>query len=273
MKSSPPGDGGRVLVSTHGSVAEVRLNRPEARNAIDDALQDELIAAFEAVAANRELHALVLTGEGTAFCAGGDVNGMRERLGLPLGQVGANGWRRLKRTQRMVTTLDDLEAVTVAAVNGSAVGVGMDLALCCDVLVAAESASFSMAYTRRGLVPDGGGMFYLPRRVGLSHAKDLIFSGRTVGAEEALAIGIADRVVPDAELGAAALGIADGYRQGTKTAVALAKAVLNRSFELSREEIFARSAEAQAICYTTDEHRAAVSEFLERGSAPRDPDA
>jgi enoyl-CoA hydratase/carnithine racemase len=163
----------------------------------------------------------------------------------------------------MVSSLHDLAIPTIAAVNGPAVGVGMDLALCCDLVVASDAALFSMAYAQRGLVPDGGGLYYLPRRVGLARAKELIFTGRRIGAPEALALGIADRVVPAVELEQAAITTAHELGQGSRTATALAKAILNRTFESTREEVYARSIEAQAICYTTDEHRDSVAAFLD----------
>jgi enoyl-CoA hydratase/carnithine racemase len=167
----------------------------------------------------------------------------------------------------MITLLDDLDKVTIAAVNGHAVGVGMDLAICCDFVLASEAATFAASYVLRGLVPDGGGMYYLPRRVGLAHAKELIYSGRSVDAPEALTLGLADRLAAPSELESAALSWARELAKSSPTAVALAKRVLNRSFDLTRDEVLARSAEAQAICYTTDEHRNAVAEFLEARKA------
>ena len=265
------GDPKLIAVRDEG-LAILRLNRPDKRNAIDDQLQETLIHTLERFGSDGETRALVLTGEGTAFCAGGDVQGMADRLRLPQGEVAARGMRRLKRTQRLLTLLHDLDAVTVAAVNGPAVGVGMDLALCCDVVLASERAMFSMAYVQRGLVPDGGGLYYLPRRIGLARAKELVYSGRRVEAAEALELGIADAVVPHFDLDDAAQAKARELSQGSPTATALAKAILNRSFESTREEVYARSIEAQGVCYSTEEHRASVAAFLARAEQDDRPD-
>jgi enoyl-CoA hydratase/carnithine racemase len=257
-------DDARVLLTArNGAVTVLTLNRPQVRNAIDDTLQSLLIAELERIAGDAETRALVVTGEGSAFCAGGDVSGMQARLADPAGPAVA-GWRRLAGTQRLITTLQDLGVVTIAAVNGPAVGVGFDLALACDFVVVAESAFFATAFIERGLVPDGGGMYTLPRRVGLARAKELVFSGRRVAADEALALGIADHVAPATEVVEAAVALAAQYAERSPTAIALAKSILNRSFESTREDVFARSAAAQALCYTTAEHRASVEAFLNR---------
>ncbi|MES1246906.1 MAG: enoyl-CoA hydratase-related protein, partial [Actinomycetota bacterium] len=200
-------------------------------------------------------------------CSGGDITGMQARLSDPAGPVVA-GWRRLAATQRLITTLQDLGVVTIAAVNGPAVGIGFDLALACDFVLVADTAFFATAFIERGLVPDGGGMYSLPRRVGLARAKELVFSGRRVPADEAVELGIADRALPAAELVDAAVALADEYAQRSPTAIALAKAILNRSFESTREEVFARSAAAQAICYSTEEHRSSVEAFLNTNAQP-----
>src|SRR5438876_8646585 len=120
---------------------------------------------------------------------------MQERLQASPGQLGGSGWLRQRRLHGMIGALHALEKPTIAAVNGPAAGLGMDLALCCDFIVAAEQAFFTMSYVQRGLIPDGGGLYFLPRRVGLARAKELIFSARRVQADEALRIGMADRVV------------------------------------------------------------------------------
>src|SRR5215469_1386191 len=196
LSSSAP----RIELSVADSVATIAFNRPEARNAIDDAMRAEFQAALDRVANDDAIRAVVLTGKGSAFCAGGDIGGMRERLAAPAGDVAFNGWSRQRRIHQGVMLLHELPKPTIAAVNGPAAGLGCDLALCCDFILASEAASFAMSFILRGLVPDGGGMYFLPRRVGLARAKELIFTGRAVAAQEALAIGLADRVVPAATL-------------------------------------------------------------------------
>jgi enoyl-CoA hydratase/carnithine racemase len=253
-----------VEFSVSESVAVLTLNRPEVRNAINDAMRGELLAAIDRAAADDAITALVLTGNGKSFCSGGDISGMRERLKAPGGKVAFNGWRRQKQIHRAVGALHGFPKPTIAAVNGAAAGLGCDLALACDFIVAAEDAAFTMSFVKRGLVSDGGGMYFLPRRVGLARAKDMIFTGRTVGPEEALAIGLADRVAPKVTLVADAVAWARELSVGSPVSIALAKAILDRTFETTEEEVFALGREAQAICYTTDEHRASVEAFLDK---------
>jgi enoyl-CoA hydratase/carnithine racemase len=253
-----------LLFELREGVALLTLNRPQVRNAMDDALRSELIAAIARIARDPAVHAVVLTGSAPAFCAGGDLRGMRERLEAPPGQVAFNGWNRMQRIHETVAALHELPKPTIAAVNGPASGLGCDLALCCDFIVASEAASFAMSYVLRGLIPDGGGMYFLPRRVGLARAKDLIFSGRTLAAREALEMGMIERVCAAELLLTQAVAWAAELGRGSPAALALAKSIMNQTFEQSMDEVFARGSQAQAICYTTDEHRQAVTAFLDK---------
>jgi enoyl-CoA hydratase/carnithine racemase len=253
-----------VEYSVSGSVAVLKLNRPEVRNAINDAMRNELLANVERAAADDAICALVLTGNGKSFCSGGDISGMRERLKAPAGEVAYNGWQRQKQIHRTVGALHGFPKPTIAAVSGAAAGLGCDLALACDFIVAAEDAAFSMSFVKRGLVSDGGGMYFLPRRVGLSRAKEMIFTGRSVDAKEALAIGLADRLSGPGSLIANAVAWGRELGSGSPVSIALAKAILDRTFESTEEQVFAIGREAQAICYTTSEHREAVEAFLNK---------
>ncbi|MFD2183314.1 enoyl-CoA hydratase/isomerase family protein [Rhodoplanes azumiensis] len=251
------------LVVENG-IATVTLSRPEVRNAIHDAMRAELIGVLDRVAEDEAVRAVVITGRGGAFCAGGDVSGMRTRLAEPAGEIAFNGWRRQRKTHRSIASLHQMGKPTVAAVAGAAVGLGCDLALCCDFIVAGESAVFAMSFIHRGLVPDGGGLYFLPRRVGLPRAKELIFSGRRVKADEALRIGLADRLVSDTDLLATAQAWAAELGAGSPVALALTKSILDRTFELPEEQVFALGRQAQAICYTTTAHRESVEAFLSK---------
>ncbi|WP_020205167.1 enoyl-CoA hydratase/isomerase family protein [Cupriavidus sp. WS] len=256
-----------IELETQDGIAVLTLNRPDKRNAITDDMRSELIDALERVTAERGIRALVLTGSGKGFCAGGDVAGMQKRMDAPQGEVGFNGWARQQRVHHSVALLHDMPKPTIAAVNGAAAGLGADMAMACDFVVASESASFAWSYIHRGLIPDGGGMYFLPRRTGLSRAKELIFSGRKVDAAEALRLGIADRVsAPDALL-ADARNWAAELSHGSPTALALGKSILNQSFELPAGQVFAQGSQAQGICYTSSEHRASVLAFLNKTAA------
>ncbi|MBN3752040.1 enoyl-CoA hydratase/isomerase family protein [Paraburkholderia sp. Tr-20389] len=253
-----------VQLAVESGVAVITLNRPDKRNAMTDAMRTELIDALETVQRDKLVRAVILTGNGKGFCAGGDVSGMAQRMEAPAGEVAFNGWTRQQRVHHTVDLLYSMPKPTIAAVNGAAAGLGADMALSCDFILASDEASFAWSYIRRGLIPDGGGLYFLPRRVGLARAKDLIFSGRKVEAKEALAIGIADRVcAPDALLDEARAWAAE-LGEGSATALALGKSILNQSYELSAQQVFAQGSQAQAVCYTSREHREAVHAFLSK---------
>lgn len=264
-----PSAGAPALIDlqVRDGIAILTLNRPEKRNAFTDAMRAELIAALERVTVDASIRALVLTGAGKGFCAGGDVAGMQRRMDAPAGTVGFSGWSRQQTVHHSVALLHDMPKPVVAAVNGGANGLGADMALACDFVLASEAATFAWSYIKRGLIPDGGGMYFLPRRVGLARAKELVFTGRTVAPDEALRLGIADRVCPADTLLQEAEAWARELSQGSAPALALGKRILNQSFELPAEQVFAQGSQAQGICYTTQQHRDAVQAFLDAGRA------
>jgi len=253
-----------IELSIDSGIAVIALNRPEKRNAITDDMRSELISALENVSGDKAVRALILTGNGKGFCAGGDVRGMAERMDAPAGEVAFNGWTRQQRVHHTVNLLYSMPKPTIAAVNGAAAGLGADMALSCDCVIASDQASFTWSYIKRGLIPDGGGLYFLPRRVGLPRAKDLIFSGRRVEAKEALELGIADRMCASPELLEEARVWAAALSQGSATALALGKSMLNQTYELSAHQMFAQGSQAQAVCYTSWEHREAVNAFLNK---------
>ena len=262
---------GLIETSAADGIATVTLNRPDKRNAMSDAMRAELIGVLEQIAADRSVRALVLTGNGKGFCAGGDVAGMERRLQSPQGEVAFNGWARQQIVHHCVAVLHTMPKPTIAAVNGAASGLGADTALACDFIVASKAATFSWSYIKRGLIPDGGGMYFLPRRVSLARAKELIFSGRVVGADEALSLGIADRLVDQNVLLDTARTWARELGQGSATALALGKTILNQTYEMTAESVFSRGSQAQGICYTSTEHREAVKAFLTQQAAVKKP--
>lgn len=254
------------LTVTNG-IATLTLNRPEKRNAMSDDMRTEFIAALEHVSANKSIRALVLTGNGKGFCAGGDISGMERRMKAPAGEIAFNGWHRQQRVHHTQTLLHTMPKPTIAAVNGAASGLGADTALACDFIIANEWANFSWSYIHRGIIPDGGGMYFLPRRVGLPKAKELIFTGRKVDVNEALAMGIVDRKTSADTLVADAQAWAAELSKGSATALALGKTILDQTFEMSAQQVFAQGSQAQGICYTSTEHRDSVMAFLAKASA------
>ena len=256
-----------IELKTEAAIATITFNRPDKRNAMSDDMRSEFIHALELVSADKAIKALVLTGAGKGFCAGGDISGMQRRMDAPAGEVGFNGWHRQQRVHHTQALLHNMPKPVIAAVNGAASGLGADTALACDFIIASEWANFSWSYIHRGIVPDGGGMYFLPRRVGLPKAKELIFTGRKVDIDEALALGLVDRKTSAERLLADAQAWAVELGKGSATALALSKTILNQSFELTAQQVFAQGSQAQGICYTRTEHRESVQAFLAKSAA------
>jgi enoyl-CoA hydratase/carnithine racemase len=256
-----------IEFSVEAGIATIAFNRPERRNAMSDDMRAEFLGALETVSRDQAIKALVLTGRGNAFCAGGDISGMKRRLTAPQGEVAFNGWSRQQGVHHVQSFLLGLPKPTIAAVNGAAAGLGADTALACDFVMGTERSKFTWSYIKRGLIPDGGGLYFLPRRVGLPKAKELIFTGRMVEADEAFSLGIVDRKVASSELLPAAQAWAAELAQGSPTALALGKKILNETFEHSAHDIFSLGSQAQAICYTSAEHRDAVTAFLAQSAS------
>lgn len=255
-----------IQLDVTDGIATLLLNRPDKRNAMSDAMRSEFIAALERVSADKTIRALVLSGNGRGFCAGGDISGMEQRMSAPAGEIGFNGWHRQQRVHYTQSLLHTMPKPTIAAVNGAASGLGADTALACDFIIASDAASFAWSYINRGIVPDGGGMYFLPRRVGLPKAKELIFTGRKVEADEAFQLGIVDRMASAERLVAEAQAWAVDLSKGSATALALGKTILNQSFEMTAEQVFAQGSQAQGICYTSTEHRESVLAFLAKSA-------
>ena len=258
-----------IELKVEDGIATLYLNRPEKRNAMSDGMRSEFIEALEIVAADMAIRALVITGNGKGFCAGGDIAGMQKRMQAPAGEIAYNGWHRQQRVHRAVSLLHTMPKPTIAAVNGAASGLGADTALACDFIIASENANFTWSYINRGIIHDGGGMYFLPRRVGLVKAKELIFSGRKVDLEEAIQIGIVDKIAEPEALITEAQAWAKELSKGSPTALALGKTILNQTFETTAAQVFSQGSQAQGICYTSIEHRESVMAFLEKAAAKK----
>ena len=252
-----------IVYTVSGQVAYVTLNRPEALNAITPAQRDRLISLLTEASADPAVRALVLTGTGRGFCAGADLRGggaSEERTAGDVARVIRQG------AQRLIAAVLDCEKPVIAAVNGTAAGLGAHLALACDLVLAAESARFIEVFVRRGLVPDGGGAYLLPRLLGPQRAKELMFFGDAVSAADAERLGLVNRVVPDEELEKTAREWAERLATGPTRALALTKQLVNASLDSDRATAFAAEAAAQEINMTTEDAREGVAAFVERRS-------
>jgi 2-(1,2-epoxy-1,2-dihydrophenyl)acetyl-CoA isomerase len=246
-----------------GGVATLTLNRPEARNALNMELKRELARVLRAIPEDRSIRCVLLTGNGPAFSAGGDVKELdasrtaltsRDRMDWLLHEV--------------FLPLAHLPVPTVAAVNGAAFGAGFSLALACDIVVASEEAVFSLAFARMGLVPDCGALWFLPRVLGAGRAKELLFTARRFGAAEALELGIAQRVAPAAELAGISGELARSIAAGPSHALRMTKRLLEQCATSTLEEAAQLESYAQGIAMSSPEHAEALEAFRER----REPD-
>ncbi|MEV0484280.1 enoyl-CoA hydratase-related protein [Streptomyces sp. NPDC050508] len=252
-----------VVHTVAGRVAYLTLNRPEALNALAPAQRDRLIGLLGEASADPAVRAVVLTGTGRGFCAGADLRG-----GPAAGERVAGDVARTIRlgAQRLIAAVLDCEKPVIAAVNGTAAGLGAHLALACDLVLAAESARFIEVFVRRGLVPDGGGAYLLARLIGPQRAKELMFFGDAVSAADAERLGLVNRVVPDGELAKTAREWAERLATAPTRALVLTKQLVNASLDSDRATAFAAEAAAQEINMTTEDAREGVASFVERRS-------
>jgi 2-(1,2-epoxy-1,2-dihydrophenyl)acetyl-CoA isomerase len=247
-----------LIVDQAGAIATITLNRPQARNALDFAMRRELLAALDEIEANPAARAVVLTGAGGHFCAGGDVKTMRTR------HTAAEGRGRVELLNRAVLRLANFPLPTIAMVDGFAVGAGSNLALCCDLIVASDRARFGELFCKIGLAVDGGGTWLLPRLVGLARAKELVFTGDIIDAAEAYRIGIVNRVVPAGELLAATRALVDKIVAGPPLALRLDKQALNRAASTDLAGALEIEAFSQGLAVASDDHQEGVAAFFEK---------
>jgi enoyl-CoA hydratase/carnithine racemase len=253
-----------LLIDRRDGVATVTMNRPERKNAANDVMWAELLDVARTLGADPDVRAIVLTGAGGDFCSGADVSGM--------GQGGSNGdaARQVHQLASMRHISDvclswyRLPQPTIAKVRGVAVGAGMNIALVCDLLVAGDTARFSEIFARRGLSIDFGGSWTLPRRVGMHRAKELALLADIIDAPAAEAMGLVNRVLPDAELDAFVDDWADRLAAGPPIALAMTKRLLNNSLDATLAQALDDEGQSQTVNFSTADTREAVMAFMEK---------
>ncbi len=248
-----------VLRERRGATLLITLNRPERRNAFDLEVRQSLAQAVLQACDDQEVKAVVITGAGDAFCAGGDLKSLSQAP-----RTVYQDRDRIRRLHTWFHELVNLEKPVIAAVNGPAYGAGFNLALACDFILGTPAARFCAVFGRIGLVPDLGGFFLLPRIVGLQRAKELVFSAREVDAEEALAMGMLYRILPPHSLLEQALALAERFHHASTEALGMSKNILNRSFNLDQNTLAELESHAQALAIHSDYHAQAVARFLDK---------
>ena len=247
-----------LRIEIDGSTATLTLDRPEALNALTIPLKEALLAAFEEIAARRDVRAVILTGAGRAFCAGQDLRERLEPDAPPLDVELRERYNPLIRAMRR------LDRPIIGAINGVAAGAGASLAFACDLRIAAEDASFVLAFGRIGLVPDSGATWLLPRLVGPARAAQLALLPDALSAAEAERIGLVARVVPATELLAEARVLATRIADSAPIGVALTKRALEHAWDATLDEALDYEASLQGIAGSTRDHAEGIAAFMEK---------
>lgn len=253
-----------LLFEARGNVGYVTLNRPEAANALNWQMARDLMDVMLRCDDDPAIRAVVLTATGKMFCAGGDLKSFaaeQETMGAHVKEV-------TTYLHAAISAMARMDAPVIASINGIAAGAGMSMACACDIVIAAESARFTMAYTRAGLTPDGSSTYYLPRRVGLGRAMELTLTNRVLSAQDALAWGIVNRIAPDVELAAQTDALASELAAGPTGAFGAAKRLLWSGWNTTLETQMAAESWAIAAQSHTADAREGITAFLEK-RAPR----
>lgn len=250
-------------------VCLLTLNAPETHNAISDLpMVEAILDALAAADTDPGIRAIVLTGAGKSFSAGGNIKKMGPGHGLADTLPARTRLNYKQGIQRLPLAFEALETPVVAAVNGHAIGAGCDLALMCDIRIAGQSTSFAESFTRVGIVPGDGGAWLLPRVVGFARASEMALTGDAVDAQTALGYGLVSRVVPDADLLSAALGIAGRIAARPRHATRMTRRLLREAGNLTLAQTLELSAAYQALAHATADHAEALAAMLEK----RQPD-
>jgi 2-(1,2-epoxy-1,2-dihydrophenyl)acetyl-CoA isomerase len=257
-----------LLYRVENGVAWITLNRPDAGNAMTPEMRDRLRDIVVSFNGSFDVRAAVITAAGEKmFCPGADIRVDRpeERPeGVPDYVVGERRRMMLQGQLQLMPAILDCEIPIIAAVNGTAAGVGVHLALCCDLVIMAEHAKFIEVFARRGLVPDGLGAWILPRLVGLQRAKELVFFADDVPAARAYEIGLCNKVVPGAELAATAKEWAERLASGPSKSYLFSKWLINRSLDVDRRTLIEEEAWAVELITQTQDMQEGVASFRER---------
>lgn len=246
-----------VEVTKKDHIAVVTMNRPEALNALNKAVFTDLEVALDDVERDDEVYVVIITGAGRAFIAGADIGEMAPMNvaeGLAFSELG----------NRILMRVDMMEKPTIAAVNGFALGGGCEMALACDIRIASEKAKFGQPEVGLGITPGFSGTQRLPRRVGVAKAKELIFSGKQIGAEEAKRIGLVNEVYAAEELLNKAVEMAKSFTANAPIAVKYSKACIDRGMQMDIDNGIALENELFAMCFATEDQKEGMGAFLEK---------
>ena len=246
-----------VAFEQRGPIGVLTMNRPEALNALNEQVLRDLDAALDAVEANDEVLVVILTGAGRSFVAGADIGQMKDLTPVQAKKFGSYG-------NQVFLKLENFPKPVIAAVNGFALGGGCELSMACDIRLASEKAKFGQPEVGLGITPGFGGTQRLPRRVGVAKAKELIFSGKQIGAEEAKRIGLVNEVYAAEELLNKAVEMAKSFTANAPIAVKYSKACIDRGMQMDIDNGIALENELFAMCFATEDQKEGMGAFLEK---------
>lgn len=247
-----------LLIDKKEGIAIVKMNRPDRMNALGVELRTDLLACFDDLARDDQVRVIILTGSGKAFCAGGDLSELKEKM--TVSQAG----NYVREVARIIKAIRNLEKPVIAGVNGAAVGAGFSLAMASDLVVASEKAFFSMAFVKVGLVPDLGATFFAPRLFGTQRAKEMAFLGRTLSARDLWERGLINELVPPEALEQKTMELAGQVAAGPPLALGLAKKMMNQSGDLDLEDMLEVEALSQAACLQSEDFQEGATAFYEK---------
>ncbi len=270
MSNAPqPASAAALVVETReDGVATLTLNRPERLNALNVELGTALVAALGRAAEDSTVRAVVLTGAGRAFCAGGDLGLLRDARSRPPRRAGHELERLLRAGKEIVLAIAGMSKPVVAAINGPAAGAGMNLALACDLRVASDQASFGQNFSKVGLFPDFGGTYLLPRLVGPARAAEMFYTGEMISAAEALRVGVVNQVVPQDQLAEVVRALAARLAAAPPLAVRAVRQVLFGTDRVALERALEAEIKQQAECFLSEDCQEGLTAFFEK-RAPR----
>ena len=257
-----------LIYEQDGPLVTLTMNQPEQRNPLTgNTAIPEFLSAIDRSHDDRGVRCVILTANGPSFSSGGDIREMKKQAGPDVSEMEIRHFYR-RGIQQLTLRLFDLEVPVIAAVNGHAIGAGLDLACMCDIRIASEKAKFAESFIKVGIIPGDGGAWLLPRIVGLSRAAELASTGDIIDAQQALAWNLVSRVVPHDELMASARELAGRITQHASHGVRLTKRLMREAIHSRLDTVLELSAAFQAMCHKTPDHSEAVNAFLEK-RAPR----
>ena len=251
-----------LIYTVDNLIATITLNRPETLNALTPGMRISFKAALDLAENDDNVRVIIITGTGKGFCSGGDVKAMNEARKSGKASVLEDKIDPIR--DKIVLAMRDSTKPLIAAVNGAAAGAGMNIALACDIRIAADTAKFGETFSKRGLHPDWGGTYFLPRVIGMAKACELIWSGRMISAHEALELGIVSQLEAPDTLMTATLDMANSFAAGPPIAIRMAKRAMHRSMDSTLREALEFETYAQNICSSTQDAKEGIAAFVEK---------